>query len=94
MKDLQELKEGKVRLAPLASLVRRERLEFLAFLAPLVEMVCQGLVDCPVFLVLKVILGRMVSRERSDPPVPRDSKVARETLDPLAVLDQEDSGER
>lgn len=94
LKDPQELKEGKVHLAPLVSLVRRERLEFPDFLVPLAEMVCRVLVDFLAFLVLKVILEKMVSRVRLDLPDLRDSKEARETLDLLEVLDQEDREER
>ena len=47
----------------------------LAFLDPLAEMVYLGLEGFPVFLVPKVTLERMVSREKL---VPLDPKVSRE----------------
>ena len=93
-KDPPELKEDKVHPAPLESLVRRERLEYPAFQVQLAETDSPGLVGCQEFLVLKVILGRMVSREKLDLPAPKDSKEARATLDQLEAPDQEDSGER
>jgi len=51
-------------------------------------------VDFLVFLVLKVILERTESREKLVHLALRDLKAARGILDPLAVLDLEDSEEK
>ena len=62
---------------------------FLASLVQLVEMVFLDLVVFPVFLVLRVILERMVSREKSGRLVLKVSREARVTSDLLEALDPE-----
>lgn len=59
---------------------------FLASLVQLVEMVFLDLVVFPVFLVLRVTLERMVSREKSARLVPKVSREARVTSDLLEAL--------
>jgi len=94
LKDLQELREDRDPLDPLVNPETRERSEFPASLVPPAGTVSRDPADCPVFLVLRAILERMESRERSDLRAPRDSREVRETLDLSAVLDQEDREER
>lgn len=94
MRDLQELRGDKVHLDPPASPEIRERSESPASLVQLVETVFRVPVDFLVFLVLKVILERMESREKLVHLALRDLKAARGILDPLAVLDLEDSEEK
>ena len=62
---------------------------FLASLVQLAEMVCLDLVVFPVFLVLRVTLERMVSKEKLDPLAQRVSRVEREKLVPLEAQDPE-----
>ena len=59
---------------------------FLASLVQLVEMVCLDLEVFPVFLVLRVTLERMVSREKSGRLVLKVSREARVTSDLLEAL--------